>query len=344
MAFQYEPTIKHADQNQASSSAETFTFRVEPTSVPVFITKLCMMVNDQTVQEMISWSEDGERFCVFDIPGFSKVVLPQYFKHSNWPSFVRQLNMYGFHKVNDNFSTRHGQLICEFHHPMFYRNGRNALRKIRRNSRKSISTNTDPFLHHSPRQIQQQEQDQLQQKQERDHYLQQYQYHPQQDPLHHQEQKHQQLQILNPPSTSSSTKSSMPISSLLSSNDDDYNDEDTTSFYDPPTADITSTTDISDTSNNNDDYYSQSNQYQTNETMDERRNGSESYMLLRRELGQLQAKTSNLNTEITHLKQHVAKQQQVTKEQKKKKKGGRMGKKRDGKKDPKRMKKKSVTF
>lgn len=62
---------------------------------------------------IISWNEDGSAFRVKNITEFSELVLPKFFKHSNFASFVRQLNMYDFHK------TRHDNNENEFKHKFF---------------------------------------------------------------------------------------------------------------------------------------------------------------------------------------------------------------------------------
>jgi hypothetical protein len=50
------------------------------------------MLEDFSIQYLISWSDRGDSFSVSNPTSFSKTVLPQYFKHNNWQSFVRQLN------------------------------------------------------------------------------------------------------------------------------------------------------------------------------------------------------------------------------------------------------------
>lgn len=50
------------------------------------------MVEDESIQNLICWSGTDDQFTVFNKNDFSKTVLPRYFKHGNWASFVRQLN------------------------------------------------------------------------------------------------------------------------------------------------------------------------------------------------------------------------------------------------------------
>ncbi|KAF9395869.1 stress-responsive transcription factor hsf1 [Podila verticillata] len=68
-------------------------------NVAAFLTKLYNMVGDEGSNNLIRWSDDGHSFIVIRHVEFAKEVLPKFFKHNNFSSFVRQLNMYGFHKV-----------------------------------------------------------------------------------------------------------------------------------------------------------------------------------------------------------------------------------------------------
>lgn len=103
---------------------------------PSFVSKLYSMLEDDTIEEMIAWGPSGTTFSVANPAEFAKVVLPNWFKHSNWQSFVRQLNMYGFHKVNHTYQgTPEEEIqVWEFKHPNFRRGEIHLLGEIKRKS------------------------------------------------------------------------------------------------------------------------------------------------------------------------------------------------------------------
>jgi len=49
--------------------------------------------------DLAAWSDDGKTFVVKNTAQFAKIEIPNYFDHSNFSSFSRQLNFYGFKKV-----------------------------------------------------------------------------------------------------------------------------------------------------------------------------------------------------------------------------------------------------
>lgn len=64
-------------------------------SVPApFLTKTYQLVDDPCTDHIVSWGDDETTFVVRRPPEFARDLLPNYFKHNNFSSFVRQLNTY----------------------------------------------------------------------------------------------------------------------------------------------------------------------------------------------------------------------------------------------------------
>ncbi|XP_018681307.2 heat stress transcription factor A-3 isoform X3 [Musa acuminata AAA Group] len=68
--------------------------------IPPFLSKTYELVDDPALDAVLSWAPAGRSFVVWDPLEFARVVLPRHFKHNNFSSFVRQLNTYGFHKID----------------------------------------------------------------------------------------------------------------------------------------------------------------------------------------------------------------------------------------------------
>lgn len=64
------------------------------TGPPPFLSKTYDLVEDESTNEIVSWTRGNNSFIVWDPHTFAINLLPNYFKHSNFSSFVRQLNTY----------------------------------------------------------------------------------------------------------------------------------------------------------------------------------------------------------------------------------------------------------
>ncbi|CAN6307467.1 unnamed protein product [Urochloa humidicola] len=71
-----------------------------PPDVAPFLTKVYDMVSDTATDAVISWAAGGGSFVIWDSHAFERDLLPRHFKHNHFTSFIRQLNTYGFHKVD----------------------------------------------------------------------------------------------------------------------------------------------------------------------------------------------------------------------------------------------------
>ncbi|KIJ55588.1 hypothetical protein M422DRAFT_199869 [Sphaerobolus stellatus SS14] len=106
-----------------------------------FVAKLYQMINDSKSAQFITWTELGTSFMVSNVGEFSRTILGSHFKHNNFSSFVRQLNMYGFHKINRSRPqtpraqrTSTDAQTWEFSHPKFLRGRTDLLEDIKRKS------------------------------------------------------------------------------------------------------------------------------------------------------------------------------------------------------------------
>lgn len=73
-------------------------------SVPApFLSKTYQLVDDHSTDDVVSWNEEGTAFVVWKTAEFAKDLLPQYFKHNNFSSFIRQLNTYVSFTATNHF-------------------------------------------------------------------------------------------------------------------------------------------------------------------------------------------------------------------------------------------------
>ena len=84
---------------------------------------------------LIHWNEDGRHFIIHEPDVFTRKLIPTHFRHQKLPSFIRQLNQYGFKKLNrmehDNFMKYKSEYF-EYYHEFFNRDRPEDWHKVKR--------------------------------------------------------------------------------------------------------------------------------------------------------------------------------------------------------------------
>lgn len=131
-----------------SEKMENSTLRYTPTTefitVPSFLLKTFEIVDDPTYDDIVKWNKAGDAFIITKATDFCEVILPMYFKHQNLSSFVRQLNMYGFHKTKYKNNEQ-----C-FTHKFFQKNNKKLLLQMKRKTKDKSSTKRAPSENYVP--------------------------------------------------------------------------------------------------------------------------------------------------------------------------------------------------
>jgi len=118
------------------------------TTIPIFLKKTYKMI-DTCDPKIASWTPDGEMFVVKDPDLFAATIIPQYFDHNKFSSFARQLNFYGFRKMqakpirNADFNVDTAKHVT-FYNEKFKRGRCDLLKEIQRSTRGgNSSSNSD---------------------------------------------------------------------------------------------------------------------------------------------------------------------------------------------------------
>lgn len=123
-------SVARTDEAQdASMDAQVLLSREVRTKEP-FPEKLHRIITDAEREgkaDVISFSPEGNVVVIGDRDRLTSEILHRYFRHGHWPSFQRQLYMYGFEKLPKG--------AFRFRHPFFHRDNPELLQLVARKAR-----------------------------------------------------------------------------------------------------------------------------------------------------------------------------------------------------------------
>lgn len=122
-----------------NTKPKTKARKVSKNPVSAFIAKTYEILEECKYPDIVDWNFEGNAIVIKKPQEFAQTVLNIYFKHKNLTSFVRQLNMYNFHKQ------RTPKIEHVYFHELFQRDKKYLLSEIKRkNQEQSLSDSQEP--------------------------------------------------------------------------------------------------------------------------------------------------------------------------------------------------------
>jgi hypothetical protein len=109
--------------------------------VPTFPAKMHAILTNPKLNDIVAWAPHGRSWTILKPRAFEVRILPKYFEHSKFSSFVRQANGWGFRRLAS------GNDRNTYYHEYFLRGMPWLVKKMRRpkvNEKKSISPEQEP--------------------------------------------------------------------------------------------------------------------------------------------------------------------------------------------------------
>lgn len=82
---------REEDKSDINSTLNGLSFQDKKNSNSNFLMKLYQILETPELNGIIEWGDNGKYFKVKNVTEFTEKVLPKFFKHNNFASFVRQV-------------------------------------------------------------------------------------------------------------------------------------------------------------------------------------------------------------------------------------------------------------
>merc|ERR1712226_1595410 len=90
----------HDHSHDAVTSENDTTSRRAADPFPVQLHMMLDTIEREGYAHVVSWQPHGRCFVIHDQKEFNSFVMPKFMKHTKFPSFRRQLNLYGFQRLS----------------------------------------------------------------------------------------------------------------------------------------------------------------------------------------------------------------------------------------------------